>query len=395
MQKRFLLRILRNEIYEKNAMGQNFKPTNPFLVAGYSGPDYFCDRVLETSKIVEALTNGRNLTLIAPRKMGKTGLIKHVFNALESKDSVCMYMDIFPTSCLGDFVKVFASAVLGHLDSASQRALKRIGQFIKSCCPVFTVDEKSGVPKVTVEVADSNQESTLEEIFEYLRSSEKRCYIAIDEFQQISEYPEKGIEALLRSYVQFSPNVNFIFAGSRQHLMQEMFLSSKKPFYHSTQILNLDRIDRQEYYRFAETFFNKKGISFPEAGFDGIYDRYEGHIWYIQSVLNRLYSYSRDVDSNLIEYALSQIISEFSYSYETLLKALPAGSVRLLRAIATEGKVKNITSGEFISKYRLRAASSISSSLKKLLDNELVYNTPNGYIVYDRFMGEWLSQFDF
>ena len=101
------------------------------------------------------------------------------------------------------------------------------------------------------------------------------------------------------------------------------------------------------------------------------------------------------MDSNLIEYALSQIISEFSYSYETLLKALPAGSVRLLRAIATEGKVKNITSGEFISKYRLRAASSISSSLKKLLDNELVYNTPNGYIVYDRFMGEWLSQFDF
>ena len=88
-------------------------------------------------------------------------------------------------------------------------------------------------------------------------------------------------------------------------------------------------------------------------------------------------------------------MSEFSYSYETLLKALPAGSVRLLRAIASEGKVKSVTSGEFISRHRLRAASSISSSLKRLLDNELVYKTPDGYIVYDRFMGEWLRQLDF
>lgn len=376
-------------------MGQNFKPTNPFLISGYVGPEYFCDRELETSKIVDALSNGRNLTLVAPRKMGKTGLIQHSFNRLESKNSVCMYLDIFPTNCLGDFVRVFAGAVLGHLDSTPQKAFKRIGRFIKSCRPVFTVDEKSGAPKVTIEVADTDQESTLKEIFEYLRSSEKRCYIAIDEFQQITEYSEKGIEAQLRSYIQFLPNVNFIFAGSRQHLMQEMFLSSKRPFYQSTQILNLERIDRQEYFSFAESFFKKKGNRLPQSEFDVIYDRYEGHTWYVQSVLNRLYSFSKDVDDPLIEYALSQIMSEFSYSYETLLKALPAGSVRLLRAIASEGKVKSVTSGEFISRHRLRAASSISSSLKRLLDNELVYKTPDGYIVYDRFMGEWLRQLDF
>ena len=103
-----------------------------------------------------------------------------------------------------------------------------------------------------------------------------------------------------------------------------------------------------------------------------------------------LYGYSRDVDMELVAYATQQIISELSYSYADLLKAYSAGNVRLLKAIAREGCVKEVLSGDFIGKHKLRAASSVSASLKKLLDNELVYQTANGYIIYDRFMGEWL-----
>ena len=54
-------------------------PTNPFLITGYQGPDYFCDREKETASLMSALKNGRNITLISPRRMGKTGLIKNVF----------------------------------------------------------------------------------------------------------------------------------------------------------------------------------------------------------------------------------------------------------------------------------------------------------------------------
>ena len=56
----------------------NNKPrriANPFLVYGYEGPYYFCDREEETRKLVSALANGRNVTLAAPRRIGKTGLI--------------------------------------------------------------------------------------------------------------------------------------------------------------------------------------------------------------------------------------------------------------------------------------------------------------------------------
>ena len=179
------------------------KPNNPFLISGYYSPEFFCDREQETRTILDALHNGRNVTLIAPRRMGKTGLIRHAFYRLKEQqpDIVTFYLDIYSTQSLGDFVRLLAAAVLGKLDSAPQKAFSRISQFLRSCRPVFTFDEMTGVPKVTIDVAPAEEENTLKEIFEYLGSSEKRCYVAIDEFQQIAEYQEKGVEALLRSYI--------------------------------------------------------------------------------------------------------------------------------------------------------------------------------------------------
>lgn len=369
------------------------KPNNPFLISGYHSPEFFCDREQETAKILDALSNGRNVTLIAPRRMGKTGLIRHAFYHLKEQqpEIVTLYMDIFSTQSLGDFVRLFANTVLGKLDSAPQKALSRISQFIRSCRPVFTFDEITGVPKVTIDVAPAEEENTLKEIFDYLASSEKRCYIAIDEFQQITEYDEKGVEALLRSYIQFLPNVNFIFAGSRKHVMQEMFTSSKRPFYQSTQVVTIDAIDKEKYAQFAIEHFTKHNTELPIDVFDAFYDKYNGHTWYMQALLNRLYGYNRNVDPELVAYATEQIIAEYSYSYADLLRSYTAGNVKLLKAIAQEGCVKEVLAGDFIAKYKLRAASSVSSSLKKLLNNELVYLTDQGYIIYDRFMGEWLS----
>ena len=172
--------------------------------------------------------------------------------------------------------------------------------------------------------------------------------------------------------------------------MQEMFSSSKRPFYQSTQLLTIGAINKCEYADFAMRHFSNHGVRLPREVFDVIYDRFDGHTWYIQNLLNRLYGYNKDVEKDLVTYALEQIVAEQSYSYVDLLKAYSAGHVRLLKAIAQEGCVKEVLSGNFISKHKLRAASSVNAALKKLLANELVYQTADGYIIYDRFMNEWL-----
>ena len=103
------------------------KPNNPFVISGYRGPEYFCDRVRETEKVVSALVNERNVTLMAPRRYGKTGLVRNVFHSLpEEYDTI--YVDIYSTENLNEFTQTFASAVVGALDSAVDKVLPQTAE---------------------------------------------------------------------------------------------------------------------------------------------------------------------------------------------------------------------------------------------------------------------------
>lgn len=344
--------------------------------------------------MIDALSNGRNLTLMAPRRMGKTGLIKHLFYTLNEAfpEIITLHLDIFSTQNLNDFVRVFASSILGQLDDTPEEMIDRVTRFITCCYPQFSMDPITGKPQATIEIPLGKEEEMLKELFHYLQSSKQRVYIAIDEFQHIADYPEKGVEAMLRSFIQFSTNTNYIFSGSKQRVMQEMFLSAKRPFYQSTQTVLIDCIDEASYYSFASSFFTEQGFELSEETFSLIYDTFEGHTWYIQAILNRLYSYHRPIDSRMVHYAINEIVGDSSYVYETLIASFTATNVKLLKAIAGEGCVKEINSGEFIVKYKFKAASSINTALKKLLDKEMVCQTRRGYIIYDRFLSIWLRQ---
>lgn len=74
------------------------KLNNPFVISGYNGPEYFCDRAEETRKLCTMICNESNVTLLSPRRYGKTGLIKHVFARLEKENGYeTIYLDIFGT----------------------------------------------------------------------------------------------------------------------------------------------------------------------------------------------------------------------------------------------------------------------------------------------------------
>ena len=371
------------------------KPINPFLITGYQGPEYFCDRESETATILSALNNGRNITLISPRRMGKTGLIKHVFHQLQAKDKnvSCFYLDIFSTQSLQEFVTMFGRTVLGKLDSFSQSTLKRLVSFFKSCRPVINVDEVTGMPSVTLDFVPERSEDTLREICEYLVASKKECYIAIDEFQQILEYPEKGIEGLLRSYVQFMPNVHFIFSGSKKHLMEAMFFSVNRPFYQSTQKLFLGPISIDAYRDFAVRWYNIGHKELPDSLFRDIYQWMDGHTWYVQYLLNRLYGLPyKKIECDMLRDMIAEILKEDEYAFSTYYRMLTTNQAQLLKAIAHRGIVTEINASSFIKQYGLKGASSVNTALKFLLEKELVLKEPEGYIVYDRFFAMWLKQ---
>lgn len=367
---------------------------NPFVVYGYKGAKYFCDRQTETEKIIKGLNNERNITLIAPRRIGKTGLIHHVFAQVKQQPHVCcIYFDILATKTLEQFIQTFARNVLGRLDSPTQATFRKVQEFFSNFRPTMTFDANTGLPTFSLDIAHHQEEQSLKQIFEYLRLSEKRCYIAIDEFQQITKYQETDTEALLRSFIQFVPNVYFIFSGSQQHMMSDMFLSPERPFYQAAQVVSIHELNQHTYYDFANQFFRLHGQQIDEGVFSYLYNKVDGQTWYMQIVLNRLYSNQivriSEKDVNQI---IEELIDEQEVAFENYFYNLTSNQADLLLAIAKEQRVKSPMAQEFIMKHRLPAVSSIKTALKSLSDSQFIYRYKEEYTVYDRFFSIWLRE---
>ena len=125
---------------------------NPFLLYGYEGPEYFCDREDETQQLVESMRNGTNITLISPRRMGKSGLIHHTFQYLteHNSDYRCFYIDLYPTRSLSDFVNLLGKAIIGRLDTPIQKAEGFVTRFFRSTQLSFGVDPYTNLPQLSL-----------------------------------------------------------------------------------------------------------------------------------------------------------------------------------------------------------------------------------------------------
>jgi len=371
------------------------KLENPFVYQGYENPEYFCDRTEEAENMISALKNGRNITLVSPRKIGKTGLINHSFYQIkkENKQAICIYVDIFSTKNLQEFVETLGKAVIEDALEREKSFAGKVLDFFKGLRPTITPDLLTGMPSVSINVVPVQAEYTLKSIFSHLNSLNKPVYLAIDEFQQITEYPESGTEAMLRSYIQAIHQVKFIFSGSKKHLMEEMFCTPNRPFYQSTQLMNLEPLHEEIYYEFANRFFEAKKGSLSQQVFHNLYHSFDGYTWYLQAILNRLYEQEKKVETDRqVAEAILFHLDTMAPHYQTLTSFLTDNQLNLLKAIALEGIISQPLSSDFIKRHELPSASSVKSALEVLIDKDLVYQTAKGYIVYDRFLGLWLKR---
>lgn len=368
---------------------------NPFVTNGYAGPEYFCDRVQETSTLRELLLNENNVALISPRRLGKTDLIWHVFDDDEIRRThYCFVVDIYATKNLSDFVNMLGKAVMDELRPKGRRAWEKFITVVSSLRSEITFD-MNGVPTWSVGLgAINNPAVTLDEIFAYLNQADKPCLVAIDEFQQISRYNDDTVEATIRTYVQRCTNAHFIFSGSQRHMMNGMFTSPSRPFYQSVAIMNLQPLDLQVYTDFCADKFEKAGKHLDPGVISLLYRRFEAVTSYMHRILNVLYSRTAEGETcnvSMVDEAIDFILRLSSDTYESLYYQMPEKQRLLFLAIAKEGKATSITGGAFINRHKLNSASSVSSALKGLLEKDFITMDKNAYSVYDQFFSLWLS----
>lgn len=370
--------------------------SNPFITAGYVSSEYFCDRQAESVDLIKQVTNGNNLALISSRRMGKTGLIMHCFTNPEiSNEYYTFFVDIYATKSLSDFVLSLSKVIVEQLKPFGRKAIETFVNCVKTLQAGISFDI-SGNPSFNVQLGDLHDtQVTLDEIFKYLDAADKPCIVAIDEFQQIASYPEKNIEALLRTYIQHCNNARFIFAGSQRHIMGNMFLSPSRPFYQSVSMLYLESIPLDKYITFAVQHFENADKAISGEIITEVYSRFEGITWYIQKMLNTLFMMTekgKQCSADLIDIALQNIIQSYRYNYEETLFRLPEKQKLLLITIAKEGRAKAITGSQYVKKYRLTSASSVQAALKGLLEKDFVTTEQGAYSICDKFFALWLTQ---
>jgi len=370
---------------------------NPFVVGKYLADRYFCDRFEETEFLRKQILNGRDVTLISPRRIGKSGLIRHFFNQTDIKERYhVFFVDIYATTSLAEFVYTLGKEIYEQLKPQKTVWKEKFFQIITSFRIGFKLDSYSGNPTLDLGLGDIQvPQTTLDEIFTYIDEADKPCVIAIDEFQQIGEYAEKNVEALLRTKIQKCNRAQFIFSGSKCHMMSNMFNSPSKPFYQSAISMGLEPIPVDVYSDFATRLFDESGKHIEKTVIETVWRQYDGYTWFVQMMMNELFALTvtgGTCKDTQLPIAWQNVIMSQENSYKDVLSNLPPKQKIVLQAIAKEGLAHNITSSKFIKKYNLNSASSVQAAVKQLLKNDLVTQVDNAYRVYDYFLLEWLAK---
>lgn len=373
---------------------------NPFIIKAYQSKELFCDREKELSMLIRNFENDSDTTIISQRRMGKTGLIYRLFDeiATRSLDILPVYIDIYASRNMDDFIKLTAESVLRAFPEETSSFGKRFMKFVKSLRPQVSFDTLTGDVQLQIAYQSTQEkEHTLKELFDYLDSQNIRILLAYDEFQQIRTYPEQNIEELLRTYMQPLKNIHFIFCGSQKHLMADIFTNAKRPFYSSTVFVTLDKISEESYHPFIQQLFgmNERRISDDAVAY--ILKWTKRHTYYTQSLCHTVFSDgTADVKTDDVKASCLEILQQNEMMYLQYRQMLTPAQWNYLIAIAKEGQVMQVTSKAFLTKYHIGTPSASRRIVKSLLDKELLtdFITKNGtyYAVYDVFMSRWLER---
>jgi len=370
---------------------------NPFILEPYRSKELFCDREKETEEILRHITNGRNITLISPRRLGKTGLIFRVFEEIRAKalPFETIYVDISDTLSLEDFIMAISDAIALRLKK--QQKISAFFRSLKNVRPMLGWDPLSGSPQVSFSFSDDNQkQNTLKDVFDYLENAPQKILLAIDEFQQIREYDGINMEAVLRKHIQHLHNVRFIYCGSKKHTMTDMFTNAKKPFYESTSFCYLAKLPVPVYAAFIKSLFVSAGKAIDDDSIDYILQWTKVHTYYTQRLCNEVFSLSGDtIDRDLINKAIQAILDAEKERFREIRRLITRSQWKMLKAIASEGEVSQITSSSFLSRHGISSGPTALRNIKALTDKELVLATNREdatcYSVYNVFLSRYLE----
>lgn len=385
------------------------KPTNPFYTTITIPNGYFCGREKETTEIIGLIESGNNIVLTAPRRTGKSTLLKHILLQTDiSTRYNTIYVDILGTANADDFIRAFQNAILEQPFARVLKSKEMIKDvFLHPNFQMKNIDPALGIslPKIGFNPT-GKIEVTIGRLFELLENTNKPNIVVFDEFQQIEEYQEK-MAAILRAHIQQCNNTKFIYSGSEQHMLDTMFNTANEPFFKSARPMNLKPLSLETYSDFCKKCFRQYGKDITDDAIELVYCLFEGSTYHMQDTMNELFfmiSPGEIANKEHVLQAIDLSLERREQDFREILNRYPNPKERkVLFCIANEGIATKILSSEIINKYELDNPSSIQNALNNLINRDKRKNSrakvelgivtefvPNCYKLKDKYFELWL-----
>lgn len=370
---------------------------NPFSYGTIVRGDFFFDRKEEGERIVSTLSNGNNMVLFAPRRYGKTSLVFRVIEQLEAKGYTCVYFDFLPVYSIETFVSLYINAIEKKQNNL-QRLVQIITNVVKSIRPKLTFDS-GGNPEFGIDITESTVSiQTLSEVLdlpEKLAQPGKKTIVIFDEFQEITKFSKYGFESLLRSKIQQQQQVNYLFLGSRTHLLSDMFNNKNRAFYNSASHMQLGTLPHDDTIAYLQAKFGLSGIRMEQQEALYLIEQSGDIPYYIQLLAAEIWQYmvtsQTKVTTEIIDTCTKQIVELKQDYYYELFDRQSVMQKQLLVALVQNGD--NIFSATYTKRFRLSAASTTQKSVLVLMDSGIIDKTDNSYFISDPFFKRFLQNY--
>ncbi|MCF8361232.1 MAG: ATP-binding protein [Prolixibacteraceae bacterium] len=359
--------------------------TNPFKFGSVVDAPFFINRKDELKAVTEVINSNNHLVIISPRRFGKTSL---VYKVLKNSNRKAVVLNLQFSNSIEDFAAQYLKQIYRLFPA--EHFKQKIKNF--RVLPSLSLNPVSGDMEISFKPG-SDQGPLLEDVLnllEELSSSKKRSIVVLDEFQEIMRI-DKSMDRKLRSIFQNHKCINYVFLGSQESMMRNIFERKNSPFYHFSQLMQLEKIEKGHFVAFISKNLQKftsenKRVANEIVAFT------DGHPYYTQQLsfmIWNLLKQDQSVDDPIKE-AIVNHLRMHDYDYERLWINLKNTEKKIISGLATSEK-EPLTAA-FLEITNINATSTVFSSLKRLMTNGFVIQTNGKYEIDDPFFKYWIIE---
>lgn len=376
------------------------RPSNPFHYGDLALDEAFTNRETELRALQADLRNGQNVAIIAPRRYGKSSLVRRASQDVMSEGLIVVEVDLMKTPTKEKLASKLARSIYDDLATVVFKAKEGLRVFSGlRITPTITIDPTDGTPSFSFATSHAEQDidATLERLLELpaqlAAERGKKVALYFDEFQEITSIDPK-LPSLMRAVFQEQPDVSHVYCGSKRHMMLRLFNDENEPFFKSAKIVEIGRIGPDAFSAFIKQRFDGTDRRLPDAEVDELLQITDGHPYATQELAYALWEEVPEgfsASSADLHRALEAVLRAETPHFTLLWEKASRAQRLVLQALAVEpGRLQ---SGGYIAKHGLPAAATVQKAAVRLTEEELIGRVDGRFEIVEPFLKEWIAAY--